>query len=208
MREETKNTSYLAGLTQVTMRIRPDQKKRLEMEGRARGTKVADVVRDSLDLAFAMKEELSKIVEGEYDENDPKNAPRLVHSLLFRVEERILSALDGLEERFDKRLAGAAPNGAFPNESAYEHSGADNAYPAIGQNNVAVTIDEFVSLISNSSERAAEIWIGAFLEIVPRLELVGREQLDELKYKGELWLEEHGYYGSGKQGTGDIPPIS
>ncbi len=182
-------------LVQATIRIRADQRNRLESERRARGTNLAEVLRDNLDLAFAMKEELSKIVEGEYDQNDPKNAPRLVHSLLFRVEERILGALDSLSQRVENGFA-SNQNGKSKRRDADGSPSSTKPTRANGSDTTA-TIENFLSLITNSDERSPEIWIGAFLEVVPRLELVGMEQLGELQYKGETWLEEHGFY-SGK----------
>ncbi len=181
-------------LVQATIRIRADQRNRLEVERRARGTNLADVLRDNLDLAFAVKEELSKIVEGEYDQNDPKNAPRLVHSLLFRVEERILGALDSLSQRIEHGFA-SHQNGKSKRNNADGSTPSATSASANG-NDISVTIENFLSLVTNSEEHSPAIWIGAFLEVVPRLELVGMEQLGELQYKGETWLEEHGYYSA------------
>ncbi len=178
-------------LAQVTIRIRTDQKNRLDIERRARGAKLADVIRDNLDLAFAMKGEMSNIVEGQIDANDPTTTPRLVHSLLFRVEERILGALDGLAQRFDDCLGDGSRAGK---SNAARPASTSTVSADENEAGISKTVDEFVSLIANTAHHPAEVWIGAFLEILPRIELVGSEQLDELKEKGELWLEEHGYY--------------
>lgn len=179
-------------LAQVTARIRHDQKRRLEVEGRARGVTLADVLRDNLDLAFAMKEEMATIVEGPYDGNDSKNAPRLIHSLLFRVEERLLGALDGISRQLSSRAVVDCPvrgeRTNVPARSA-EASGEES-----GEVKLADAIDEFVPCMAGDTEQPLEVWIGAFSEIGPRLELIGADQIRELKYKGGLWLEEHGYY--------------
>ena len=120
------------------------------------------------------------LVEGEYDDNDPANTPRLVHSLLFRVEERILSGLDSLAESLDKRLP-------LPNSGTkIDILAADHVF------GISDTVKKFVSLIADNDEHSTEVWIGAFLEIVPRLELVGSAQLSDLRQKGRMWLEEHG----------------
>ncbi len=178
-------------LAQLTIRIRQDQKRRLDIESQARGIKVADVLRDNLDLAFAMKEELAKIVEGEYDENDPCNAPRLVHSLLFRVEERILGALDSLALRFEKQLNGSQRSMEYqPLNNPFALSKSKNPQ----ENNVAQIVDGFISLIAESNNQPPEAWVGAVLEIAPRLDLVDLDQLSQLKHKGGLWLEKQGYY--------------
>lgn len=194
---ETESVSRDVNLVPVCARIRVDQKKRLEIECRARGIRLADGVRDNLDLAFAMKEELAKIVEGSYDENDPHNAPRLAHALLFRVEERILSALDNLALRLETQIGSQAGTRVREVEEL-NRTAIDQKLSGQGNSNgVGDSIDDFVSLVAGSTEQPLEVWIGAFLEIVPRLELVGADQLNELKYKGELWLEEQGYYAAG-----------
>lgn len=174
-------------LLQLTTRIRDDQRKRLEIEHQARGINLSEVIRDNLDLAFAVKNELSKIVEGEYDENDPRNAPRLIHSLLFRVEERILSALDGLAKTFETTLNRFAINGT-------SKTGEGASLETNDRNEVSYIVDEFISRIANNSDHPAEIWVGAFLEIVPRIELVSMGQLTDLHEKGGVWLERQGYY--------------
>lgn len=179
-------------LAQVTARIRHDQKRRLEVECRARGVPVADVLRDNLDLAFAMKEEMATIVEGPYDGNDAKNAPRLIHSLLFRVEERLLGALDEISRQVSSRPLGDCPmRGERTNMPAKisEASGEES-----GDVKLADAIDEFVPCMAGDTEQPLEVWIGAFSEIGPRLELISADQIRELKYKGGLWLEQHGYY--------------
>ncbi|MCB0320969.1 MAG: hypothetical protein KDD60_08585 [Bdellovibrionales bacterium] len=152
---------------------------------------MVDVLRDNLDLAFAVKAELAKIIEGDYDENDPKNAPRLVHALLFRVEERILGALDGLALKLDKKLSqsGESPQTANRYDSESDLSSGE-------ANLIEELINGFINLVAPNSDQPQEVWIGAFLEIVPRLALVADEQLEELKHRGEMWLEEHGYYAS------------
>lgn len=170
--EKSKNS-----LAQATVRVRADQKNRLDAEIRARGGTLADVIRDNLDLAFAIKEELSQIVEGEYDQNDPKNAPRLVHALLFRVEERILAALDDLAQRIESnRLA--------------MQSGANRSGQSVDATPLETT-KRFLSLAVDLDEHPMAVWVGAFLEIIPRLEMVGEEQLKELAAKGEKWLAEN-----------------
>ncbi|MCB0336105.1 MAG: hypothetical protein KDD62_07355 [Bdellovibrionales bacterium] len=170
--EKSKNS-----LAQATVRVRADQKYRLDAELRARGGTLADVIRDNLDLAFAIKEELSQIVQGDYDQNDPKNAPRLVHALLFRVEERILASLDDLAQRID-------------NKRFTTHSGENgNGQPL--EPTALETTERFLSLAVDLDEHPIAVWIGAFLEIIPRLELVGEEQLKEIAVKGEKWLAEH-----------------
>ncbi len=191
-------------LIPICARIRIDQKKRLEIECRARGIRLADGVRDNLDLAFAMKEELAKIVEGTFDENDPHNAPRLAHALLFRVEERILSALDNLAIRLETQIGSRAGTRVRDIEAPSRMLLSQSIAEQVSSNGIGETIDDFVSLIASGTEQPLEIWIGAFLEIVPRLELVGADHLNELKYKGELWLEEHGYYAAGNGATGPV----
>lgn len=179
-------------LAQVTARIRHDQKRRLEVECRARGVPVADVLRDNLDLAFAMKEEMATIVEGQYDGNDSKNAPRLIHSLLYRVEERLLGALDEISRQLSSRsLVNCPMHGERTNIPARnaEPSGQES-----GDVKLADAIDEFVPCVAVDTEQPLEVWIGAFSEIGPRLKLISADQIRELKYKGGLWLEEHGYY--------------
>ena len=172
---------------------------RLERERRARGGTVADVLRDNLDLAFAVKAELAKIVEGEYDENDPKNAPRLVHTLLFRVEERILGALDTLSRKLGKEFS---HSDAIEVNRATEDSPSNGPALPTQENYMAEVVDGFINLLARDSEHSPEVWIGAFLEIVGRLQLVSGEQLDELKHRGEIWLEEHGYYSSAEESDG------
>lgn len=168
-------------LIQATVRIRKDQRKRLELEINAKGVGLADAIRDNLDLAFAIKEELSKIVEGEYDENDPKNAPRLVHSLLFRVEERILAALDNLAERIS-------------------HSKPVQTNPLV--KDPAYLIENLVGLLSAHSDYSIEVWLGAFLEIAPRMEMIGDQQMQELEDKGKLWLEENSLFNKKNSPSG------
>jgi len=50
-------------MIQATIRIRSDQRLRLERERRARGGTFADALRDNLDLAFAVKSELATIID-------------------------------------------------------------------------------------------------------------------------------------------------
>lgn len=163
-------------LVQATVRIRSDQKKRLEQECRAKGVGIADALRDNLDLAFAMKAELAKIAEGEYDESDPKNTPRLIHSLLFRVEERILTAFEDLSKRIDVKQESRAS--------------VEVSKEALGEYSPKQIIKAFVALVADDTKYHTTIWLGAFLEIVPRLHLVTQGQLDELQRKGRDWLAE------------------
>jgi len=163
-------------LIQATVRIRSDQKRRLEQECRAKGVGIADALRDNLDLAFAMKAELARIAEGEYDENDPKNTPRLVHSLLFRVEERILTAFEDLSKRIDL--------------SQNEKGSLGVSKELLREYSPQQITKAFVALIADDSKYDTTVWLGAFLEIVSRLHLVTQVQLDELERKGSDWLEE------------------
>jgi len=175
-------------LAQISVRIRKDQRSRLEGEQRARGTRLADVVRDNLDLAFAMKAELAKIVEGEFDNNDPANAPRLIHSLLFRVEERILAGLDRLAEDFELRFS--MLNG---NSVSHPSTGEERKDPMeVRKRKLSETVSNFISMIAENNELSKEVWLGAFLEIVPRIDLVGVQQLSDLEEKGKRWMAERG----------------
>ncbi len=176
-------------LQQSTIRLRVDQKDRLESEVRARGGNLAEALRDNLDLAFAMKEELSKIVECEFDQHDPKNVPRLVHSLLFRVEERILNALDGLSRNMDGKLASLSGLASVNSPRLECHKDLPSADKAIFGVDGRELAEAFVSLVVEDSRYPTTVWLGAFLEIVPRLESVSQEQIKELEYKGEDWLE-------------------
>lgn len=188
MNDDTENNRQVSlSLVQVTTRIRSDQKNRLDMESRARGETIADTIRNNLDLAFAMKAELSKIVEGEYDGNDPKNTPRLIHSLLFRVEERILGALDGLSNRIERRIVDFGAYAQRRSAICADENGETGNEPTEEYSEVEI-ISDFISLITDNSEYPMEVWLGAFLEIVPRLELVSLAQLGELKEKGDAWL--------------------
>jgi len=161
-------------LVQATIRIRKDQKSRLSSESISRGGTLADIVRDNLDLAFAVKSEMAKVIEGEFDESDPTNAPRLVHTLLYRVEERILSAIEAIDRRPVSRS----------NSSLQEENG--QYFENI--------INAFLNALVGNSEYEPEVWIGSFLEIVSRLEFVPQEQLRELSKRGEAWLSEKNYY--------------
>jgi len=133
-----------------------------------------------------MKEELASIVEGEFDNNDPSNAPRLIHSLLFRVEERILAGLDRLAEDFEIRFSTLHGNELSPAKAEDMRKSASNGR----RNKVSDTVSSFVSMVADSNELPKEVWLGAFLEIVPRIDLVGVQQLSDLEEKGKRWIAE------------------
>lgn len=160
--------SPTAKLIQETIRIRADQKKRLKDECQAKGGTVADALRDNLDLAFAMKSELANIAVGEFNENDPNKTTMFVNSLLFRVEERILNAFDD----FTKKMV----DGPKPSL---------NDQPQITAKEL---VEKFVDLIVDETEYSTSVWVGAFLELVPRISLISSDQLAELERKGDSWI--------------------
>jgi|GEM_PF-3972395 len=180
------------GMVQATVRIRADQRMSLERERRARGGTLADVLRDNLDLALAVKAELSKIVEGEYDENDPKNAPRLVHTLLFRVEERILAAVDNLSRKLDGDNRSQAATGTAIDVNREADRSLAQRHER--ENYVAELVNGFLNLLVGDAEHSPGVWIGAFLEIVPRIERLSDAQVNDVGNRGDLWLEEVGYF--------------
>ena len=180
-------------LVQATIRLRADQKARMESEVRARGGNLADVLRDNIDLAFALKSELSKIVEGEYDEHDPTNAPKLVHSLLFRVEERILNAMDNLSIRLENSLANFKTekvNAITYNEIIEPIEHKEEVDETIKPINIREHVESFISIVTEDNKYPPTVWLGAFLELIPRIGLINQEQIQELQRKGENWLEE------------------
>ena len=159
-----------ANLQRITIRIRRDQVSRLEIEQRARGETFADVLRDNLDLAFSVKEEMAKAIQGQYDAKDPQNAPRLVHSLLRGVEERILAGLDNLARLFEKHFTGVKGGqqqsdiNHLLDEENYRYEPAPLAHREV--------IDEFLNMITDSNDYPVAPLIGAFLEVVSRMKLV------------------------------------
>lgn len=157
-----RNVEKSARLTQATIRIRRDQRKWLTDEVAVKGGNIADAVRDNLDLAFAIKSELASIAVGEYDEGGPKNTTKLVHSLLFRVEERLLLAFDELARKIEHTPRATDSNGA----------------------NIDNVVQKFCDQIVGETQFSKEVWLGAFLEIVPRLNLLGEAQIRELEEKG------------------------
>lgn len=184
LQSETVHRTYLTTLVQQTIRLRADQKARLDDEVRARGGTLTDALRENLDLAFAMKAELSKIVEGEFDQTDPASAPKLVHSLLFRVEERILGALDGISRMMEEKLFnGSVTDGAF------HRNGGRTDKVSESVRSPRELAEAFITLLTEDSDYPTAVWVGAFLEMVPRLRLVTDEQIKELEHKGEEWLE-------------------
>jgi hypothetical protein len=180
-------------LVQGTIRIRKDQKKRLEDECRAKGGTVADTLRDNLDLAFAMKSELANIAVGQYDENAPGNTTMLVHSLLFRVEERLLAAFEELAKKLDAKGSGRSmPITVEQQKIQFDRLELDDD-KVISINNPQNIIEQFVSLVVSDSSYPTAVWLGAFLEIIPRLSMISKHQLEELQQKGGQWLEDQRY---------------
>ncbi|MCB0319278.1 MAG: hypothetical protein KDD60_00050 [Bdellovibrionales bacterium] len=167
------------GLIKRTVRLRREQWSRLEGESRARGNKIADVLRENLDLAFSIKEEFAQVLETNGAETAIDSAPRVIHSLLFAMEQRVIAALDGLARKLD-----TAPITLASSEDVSANEAEDELLPRL---------ERLVRLIAPEDQSSAKLWLGCMLNISQRLEAIkGTELEDKLRTEADEWLVANG----------------
>lgn len=89
---------------QVTIRVSPLEFQRLQREASARNVTLSSYARHALRDYMELKRELAETLapeEGKSNGNG-SGAPRIIHTLLARTEERIAATIDGQAERISR----------------------------------------------------------------------------------------------------------
>jgi hypothetical protein len=85
---------------QITIRVSPSEFQRLRREASARHVTLSSYVRRAICEYLELKHELAETLSSDGGrQNGGAPAPRIIHSLLARSEERIAATIDGQAER-------------------------------------------------------------------------------------------------------------
>lgn len=89
---------------QITIRVSPSEFKRLQREASARNTTLSSYVRHAICEYLDLKHELAETLGSEVEagSGNHRSAPRIIHTLLARTEERVAATIDVQSERISR----------------------------------------------------------------------------------------------------------
>jgi hypothetical protein len=88
---------------QITIRVSPPEYKRLQREASARNTTLSSYVRHAICEYLDLKHELAETLNADRESTSGgSRAPRIIHTLLARTEERVAATIDVQSERITR----------------------------------------------------------------------------------------------------------